>query len=276
LSDSRDIDVGDELRLHVVSSGKGEPLLLLHGFTGSSSTWDYFRSMLDSDFRVIAVDLPGHGQSSIPGDPKRYSLDRLSSDLAKVLDDLQIDRAAVFGYSMGGRAALRFALNEPTRLSFLILESTTPGIDEASRPQRAAADGLLADMIERDGVAAFVAKWERLPLWNTQARMPDAGRRALHSQRLANDARGLANSLRGAGSATDPAVTERLNEIQTPTLILTGELDTKYIEIGRILESGIPNAEMQIIPDAGHAIHLEQPDAVIDAIRGFLRKGRNN
>jgi 2-succinyl-6-hydroxy-2,4-cyclohexadiene-1-carboxylate synthase len=276
LSDSRDIDVGDELRLHVVSSGKGEPLLLLHGFTGSSSTWDYFRSMLDSDFRVIAVDLPGHGQSSIPGDPKRYSLDRLSSDLAKVLDDLQIDRAAVFGYSMGGRAALRFALNEPTHLSFLILESTTPGIDEASRPQRAAADGLLADMIERDGVAAFVAKWERLPLWNTQARMPDAGRRTLHNQRLANDARGLANSLRGAGSATDPAVTERLNEIQTPTLILTGELDTKYIEIGRILESGIPNAEMQIIPDAGHAIHLEQPDAVIDAIRGFLRKGRNN
>jgi 2-succinyl-6-hydroxy-2,4-cyclohexadiene-1-carboxylate synthase len=276
LSDSRDIDVGDELRLHVVSSGEGPPLLLLHGFTGSLSTWDYFRSKLDSSFRVIAVDLPGHGQSSIPKDPARYSLDRLSTDLAKVLDGLEIESAAVFGYSMGGRAALRFALNEPTRLGALILESTTPGIDEASRAQRAQADGLLADMIERDGVAAFVARWERLPLWNTQARMPDAGRQALHNQRIANDPRGLANSLRGAGSAADPAVTARLGEIQAPTLILTGELDTKYIEIGRILQSGIPNAEMQIIPDAGHAIHLERPDAVIDAVQGFLRKGRNN
>jgi 2-succinyl-6-hydroxy-2,4-cyclohexadiene-1-carboxylate synthase len=276
LSDSRDIDVGDELRLHVVSSGEGPPLLLLHGFTGSLSTWDYFRSRLDSSFRVIAADLPGHGQSSIPENPERYSLDRLSTDLAKVLDGLEIESAAVFGYSMGGRAALRFALNEPTRLGALILESTTPGIDEASRAQRAAADGLLADMIERDGVAAFVARWERLPLWNTQARMPDAGRQALHNQRIANDPRGLANSLRGAGSAADPAVTTRLGEIQTPTLILTGELDTKYIEIGRMLQSGIPNAEMQIIPDAGHAIHLERSDAVIDAVQGFLRKGRNN
>ena len=275
MSDSRDIDVGDDLRLHVVSSGEGSPLLLLHGFTGSSSTWDYFRSKLDSRLRVIAIDLPGHGQSSIPASPARYSLDRLSADLEKVLDDLEIERAAVFGYSMGGRAALRFALNAPARLNALILESTTPGIEEAGRPQRSAADGLLADMIERDGVAAFVARWERLPLWNTQESMPDAGRRALHNQRLANDARGLANSLRGAGSATDADVTERLGEIQTPTLILTGELDSKYIEIGRILESGIPNAEMQIIPGAGHAIHLEQPDAVIDAIRGFLSSGRN-
>ncbi|HEU4880047.1 MAG TPA: 2-succinyl-6-hydroxy-2,4-cyclohexadiene-1-carboxylate synthase [Gemmatimonadaceae bacterium] len=275
MSDSRDIDVGDDLRLHVVSSGDGSPLLLLHGFTGSLSTWDYFRSKLESDFRVIAVDLPGHGQSSIPASPARYSLDRLSADLETVLDDLEIDRAAVFGYSMGGRAALRFALNAPARLSALILESTTPGIGEAGRPQRAAADGLLADMIERDGVAAFVARWERLPLWNTQARMPDAGRRALHDQRLANDPRGLANSLRGAGSAADPDVTGRLGEIQAPTLVFTGELDSKYIEIGRILESGIPNAEMQIIPGAGHAIHLEQPDAVIDAIRGFLSAGRN-
>lgn len=222
---------------------------------------------------MVAVDLPGHGQSSIPADPARYSLDRLSTDLAKVLDDFAIDRAAVFGYSMGGRAALRFALNESAHLSGLILESTTPGIEEASRPQRAAADGLLADMIERDGVAAFVARWERLPLWNTQTRMPDAGRKTLHNQRLANDPRGLANSLRGAGSASDTAVTRRLNEIRTRTLILTGELDKKYIEIGRILESGIPNSDMQIIPDAGHAIHLEQPDAVIDAIRGFLSAG---
>jgi 2-succinyl-6-hydroxy-2,4-cyclohexadiene-1-carboxylate synthase len=275
LSDSRDVDVGDGLRLHVVSSGDGPPLLLLHGFTGSLSTWDYFRSQLDSSFRVIAVDLPGHGQSSIPADPARYSLDRLSTDLAKVLDDFEIERAAVFGYSMGGRAALRFALNEPARLSALILESTTPGIDEGEREKRAAADGLLADMIERDGVPAFVAKWERLPLWNTQTRMPDAGRRALHDQRLANSPLGLANSLRGAGSASDPAVTGRLGEIQAPTLILTGELDSKYVEIGRILESAIPNAGMQIIGGAGHAIHLEQPDAVIDAIRGFLSAERN-
>jgi len=255
-----------------VTSGDGPPLLLLHGFTGSTETWTGFRSTLDSHFRVIAVDLPGHGLSSAPDDPARYSLDRLADDLAIVLDALDVNYASVFGYSMGGRAGLRFALAHPDRVSSLVLESTSSGIhDEAARLERVEADNTLANMIEKGGIDAFVARWEKLPMWESQSALPDAGRSELRAQRLANNPRGLANSLRGAGAGADPPLLDRAAGIVARTLVLAGELDTHYIEHGRRLAAAIPGAELRIIPNAGHAIHLEQPDAVISEITAFAR-----
>ena len=218
------------------------------------------------------MDLPGHGLSSAPDDPARYSLDRLADDLAIVLDALDVNYASVFGYSMGGRAGLRFALAHPDRVSSLVLESTSSGIhDEAARLERVEADNTLANMIEKGGIDAFVARWEKLPMWESQSALPDAGRSELRAQRLANNPRGLANSLRGAGAGADPPLLDRAAGIVARTLVLAGELDTHYIEHGRRLAAAIPGAELRIIPNAGHAIHLEQPDAVISEITAFAR-----
>ncbi|HMA20346.1 MAG TPA: 2-succinyl-6-hydroxy-2,4-cyclohexadiene-1-carboxylate synthase [Gemmatimonadaceae bacterium] len=269
----RDIDAGDGLSIHVASSGASQPLILLHGFTGSSATWNYLRSRLDSSHRVIAIDLPGHGRSSSPLDASRYSLDRLADDLVTVLDALDLTRVALFGYSMGGRAALRFAIRHPDRLTALILESTSPGIeDQQRRSERIAADNALAELIEKSGIEAFVSKWEQLPIWESQAALPEDIRRTLRTQRLLNEPRGLANSLRGAGAGVDPDVLNQLHLIAAPTLLLAGELDSPYVAFARRLQSGLPHAEVQLIPKAGHAAHLENPDAVIDAVADFLRR----
>jgi 2-succinyl-6-hydroxy-2,4-cyclohexadiene-1-carboxylate synthase len=271
--EQRDIDVGDELRLHVTSSGSGFPLLLLHGFTGSSSSWNYFRSRLESTHRVIAVDLPGHGRSSAPTDPLRYTLARTAKDLTRVLDELELEQVAVYGYSMGGRAAIRLALDHQDRVAALILESTSPGIERASdRAQRIAADMALADQIEKDGIEAFVARWEQLPLWENQKELSEATRRALREQRIANDPHGLANSLRGAGAGVDADVFDRIREIDIPTLILAGELDTKYVALGRQMVKELTHGELKIVEHAGHSIHLEQPDAVIHETLKFLSR----
>ncbi len=255
-----------------MTSGNGPSLLLLHGFTGSAETWTEFRERLEPHFEVIAVDLPGHGLSSSPDDPSRYWLDRLAGDLAVVLDTLDVQQTAVFGYSMGGRAALRFAAAHPNRVSSLILESTSSGIHDAkARLQRVDADNVLANVIERDGIAAFVSRWERLPMWESQSALPDAGRARLRAQRLANNPKGLANSLRGAGAGADAPSMDRLREISAPTLVIAGELDPVYIEHAGRLVAAIPNASLEVIPGAGHAIHLEQPDAVISEITAFAR-----
>lgn len=192
-----------------------------------------------------------------------------------MLDALEIEEVAVYGYSMGGRAAIRLALDHRDRVAALMLESTSPGIEHASdRAERVAADMTLADLIERDGIEAFVARWEQLPLWENQKELPDASRRALREQRLANDPHGLANSLRGAGTGVDADVFDRIREIDIPTLILAGELDAKYVELGRLMAKELTNSELKIVEHAGHSIHLEQPDAVIDQIRAFLVKTR--
>src|SRR5512138_2340370 len=122
------VDVGDGLKLHLEVSGEGPPLVLIHGFTGSTATWSSLRPAFDELCTVIAIDLPGHGKSSVPADPERYRLERFAADLARVLDELGIDRAVVHGYSMGGRTALRFGVEEGDRLAGLILESASSGI----------------------------------------------------------------------------------------------------------------------------------------------------
>ncbi|HKY97842.1 MAG TPA: 2-succinyl-6-hydroxy-2,4-cyclohexadiene-1-carboxylate synthase [Gemmatimonadaceae bacterium] len=255
-----------------MSSGAGPSLVMLHGFTGSTETWDAIRSQLDSHFRIIAIDFPGHGKSSAPADSARYSLGRFADDLSRVLDALAVEHASVFGYSMGGRAALRFAIAHPDRVSSLILESTSSGIpDERARRQRIEADESLAASIERDGIEAFVARWENLPMWSSQSALGDSGRARLRAQRLANSAIGLANSLRGAGAGVDAPVLDRAGEITAPALLLAGGLDIQYIEHGKRLAAAIPNAKLEIIPDAGHAIHLENPDAVVREITAFAR-----
>ena len=270
-SAERDVDVGDGLRLHVTCSGTGPPLVLLHGFTGSGATWHPLREALGARHTIITIDLPGHGRSDAPDDPARYALDRFAGDLASVLDTLGMSRIALLGYSLGGRAALRFAIRRPDRIAALIVESASPGIaDSADRASRLAADRVLADTIERDGIAAFVAWWERLPLWGSQASLPEAARARLHAQRLDNRPRGLANSLRGAGAGVDPPVLDALTTVEVPALIIAGARDEKYVAAGQQMAAAIPGAHVATVPDAGHAAHLERPDAFAALVSGFL------
>ena len=188
------------VRLHVDARGEGPPILLLHGFTGSARTWEPFHAAWGGR-RIIAPDLLGHGRSDCPADPQRYSLTATAADLRALLDALGVERCTVLGYSMGGRVALRFAVEAPARVAGLILESTSPGIGAPQdREARVRADGALAARIERQGVPAFVDHWQALPLFRTQAALPQRVRDRLRAERLSQRAEGLANSLRGAGA----------------------------------------------------------------------------
>jgi len=269
------VDVGDGLHLHVDSSVGATPVLMLHGFTGSSETWAPLRDALGDGFATLAVDLPGHGTSGAPDDPGRYALGRLAADLTRVLDAFGVERATVLGYSLGARAALRFALDHPRRVAALVLEGVSPGIvDPAERSARRASDAVLADAIEREGVAAFVDLWEQWPLFATQAALPQATREGLRAQRLANRPRGLANSLRGAGAGAEAPVVKQLPTVSAPTLLIAGALDAKYVALGRLMESSMPQARLSVVEGAGHAVHLEQPAAFASLVAEFLDLAR--
>lgn len=265
------IKVSDGLRFHVARAGSGPPVILLHGFTGSTETWTELQASLADRFTTIAVDITGHGLSDAPADPARYSLKRFARDLTEILDALDIPRAAVVGYSMGGRAALRFTLQHPERVAGLMLESTSPGIsDEELRRERIAADRALADMIEANGIEAFVDQWERIPLWTSLAVLPEPVRARLRAQRLKNSATGLANSLRGAGVGVDEQVFEQPVSFRTFVRLVVGAFDTKYVALSRILETSVPGSRRSIVDGAGHMVHLEQPEQFRGVVRSFL------
>ena len=258
--------------LHVERTGAGAPLLLLHGFTGSTRTWDRFREAWPG-VEMIAVDLIGHGQSDAPGNAARYRTAQASADLSALLDTLALPSAIVLGYSLGGRIALRWALAQPQRVRALILESASPGIaDDADRAQRRSSDEALADRIERDGVERFVEYWESLPLWASQARLPQAERAALRAQRLQNRALGLANSLRGMGASVDAPVLADLDRLTAPVLLVAGALDSAYCAHAKAMAARLPNATVSVVPDAGHAVHLERPEEFASAVGAFLAR----
>lgn len=265
------VDAGDGLVLHVHATGNGPPIVMLHGFTGSSASWTPVRAALDAAHTTITVDLPGHGRSSAPGNPLRYALPRFADDVVRVLDALDLERVALLGYSMGGRAALRVALAHPARVAALVLESASPGIEDPSqRTARVAADLALAVSIERDGVDAFVSRWEALPMWASQRRLPDAVRVTQRAQRRASDAVGLANSLRGAGAGVEASVLHRLAALLVPTLVVVGALDEPYVALGRSMQQAAPRARLAVVAEAGHAVHLERPDALAESVLEFL------
>lgn len=251
--------------------GAGPPLVLLHGFTGSSRSWEALREHLVATFTVIAIDLPGHGRSPAPDDPRLYTLPRAAAAIARVLDREKVDRAAIMGYSMGGRTALRFALDHPSRCAGLVLESTSPGLaSRDDREQRRAEDEARAQLIEREGVRAFVREWERLPLWHSQLRLDPGVIAHQREIRLSHSPTGLANSLRGAGAGNDPSVLGELAAIRLPVLLLAGALDVAYVAHAKAMATRLPMATVHIEPDAGHALHLERPLKVASLVKRFM------
>jgi 2-succinyl-6-hydroxy-2,4-cyclohexadiene-1-carboxylate synthase len=257
--------------LGVEVAGAGPPLLLLHGFTGNAATWESHRAALAGRATTIAVDLIGHGASDVPADAARYGMDCCVADLLAVLDRLEIGRISVLGYSMGARVALHLALAAPARVARLVLESGSPGLaDEPERSARRASDEALAASIERDGVEAFVARWEQLPLFASQNNLPTETRSALRWQRLHNSARGLANSLRGMGAGAQVSLWGCLGEIDSPALLIVGALDEKFCRIGRAMADAMPHACLAIVPRAGHAVHLERPQEFDRLVAAFV------
>lgn len=261
------------LRYHIEEQGDGPPLVLLHGFTGRAASWQSVAAQLAKHRRVIAVDLPGHGETDLPANVERFRMESVAADLVTLLGELDEPMADWLGYSMGGRLALYIAIQQPQLVRSLILESASPGLETATeRRTRCEQDNALAARIERDGVAAFVAEWERLPLLAGQARLPDTSQARLRKQRLANSAAGLAGSLRGMGTGTQPSLWPRLGEIAVPALFIVGEEDEKFVEINRRMAAAVPDSRLCVVPTAGHTVHLEQPEAWQTAVDSFLNE----
>jgi 2-succinyl-6-hydroxy-2,4-cyclohexadiene-1-carboxylate synthase len=266
----------NEIQLGVEERGEGgvgaPTLVMLHGFTGSAACWGSLLDSLAGEYglRVIALDLPGHGRSDTPADPRRYAIERSRQDVLAALQRLGVSRgqALLLGYSMGGRVALYTAFSGFFRA--LILESASPGLaDPAEREQRRRSDETLAASIEREGVAAFVERWENLPLFASQRALPHPRREELHRQRLRNSAAGLAQSLRGAGTGVQPCLHARLPGLHLPVLLLAGELDAKFTALTRGMALALPQSRVQIVPAAGHTIHAERPQEYLSLVGAF-------
>lgn len=262
------------VRLHVRRTGdarSGPAVLVLHGFTGSVESMQGVVEALSARHPVVAIDLVGHGESESPADPARYSMPACVEQLVSALDALGLQRVHALGYSMGGRVALSLAVAHPDRVASLLLVGASPGLADArARAERVAADEALAARIEREGLEPFVDHWMSLPLFASQAALGETFLARARAQRLRGDPAGLARSLRGMGTGSMPSLQDRLAGIRCPVCLVAGSRDEKFAALAGWMQARLPRAQRVLVPGAGHAAHLEDPDAFARVALRFL------
>ncbi|MCL4433343.1 MAG: alpha/beta fold hydrolase [Actinobacteria bacterium] len=239
-------------------------ILLVHGFTQNARCFGTFAGCLqdlagDSN-EIYTVDLPGHGHSSdISAGPWAT---------AEMLG-LSFGKGTYIGYSLGARICLHLALSNPDAIERLVLVSANGGIeDRTARDRRRVSDEAMArELEEGKDLEAFLHYWTEQPLFATvpqHARMID--------RRMRNTPAGLASSLRMCGAAACDPLWDRLHELAMPVLVVAGMLDSRYAYAASRMARLIgDNAQVALIPGAGHACHLERPGAVALIIMSFLR-----
>ncbi|MEI6454508.1 MAG: alpha/beta fold hydrolase [Actinomycetes bacterium] len=234
-------------------------LVGLHGFTQSADSWGPFGLLLAESYPWIALDLPGHAAHagaacSIP-------------ESARAIHEQLLGARSLLGYSLGARSALQLAIDFPLALDHLILFSGTPGIeDDVDRDLRCAQDMALADHIEaEDDLEAFLNRWLAQEIFSGIASLPYA-RDGRHDHKIHE----LAQSLRLAGTGSMEPLWSKLPGINPSVLLVSGSRDEKFTEIAARMVTRIPDARHIVIEGAGHAPHLQEPEACVEAVLAFL------
>ena len=233
----------------------GPCVLWLHGFLGSGID----AAGLLPECQVIAPDLPGHGAAA----DLRWDLEQTLSSLIPFLDR----EVWLAGYSMGGRLAAQLAARSLAPVRGLILESASPGLQDAqARKERALIDAQRAAALEEKGTLAFLEAWYVAPFWDS---LPPERRERLIAKRASQDPEGLAHALRAFSVALQPDLRPWLAANSTcPLLWLAGSKDADYASIAHSLVLG--TGRVVILPDAGHNVHLEKRAAWRNTVMEFL------
>ena len=242
--------------------GSGPAVAFLHGFTLRGTSF----ARIASGHKALAPDLPGHGSTKI-------TPISLNSTLIALAAWLKSCRPALLaGYSMGGRIALHLGFMYPELVPHLLLISTGLGIvDPHARATRAKSDARLAIAIEQGGVARFIDGWINHPIAGT-GRMGAPLREVDRASRMGHDPLRLAAALRALGPGSHTPLHNRLSDLDIPTTWMAGSLDPRYTTIAQT-SAAASSGEAVVVPDAGHNLVLEAPDAV-GAIVERLLSGR--
>jgi pimeloyl-ACP methyl ester carboxylesterase len=266
------VRVDDGVGLFYEETGDGLPLLFVHEFAGEAASWDPQVRFFARRYRTIVYNARGYPPSDVPDDLAAYSQDRAADDIRGVLDGLGIGQAHVCGLSMGGYATLHFGLRYPERALSLVVAGAGYGSVAADRERFRQDSALTARRLEEEGMKAVAEFYARGPTRVQFIDKDPRGWRDFAERLAAGSARGHALTLRGV-QMTRPSIYdlgERLERLDVPTLIMTGDEDEPCLDPALFMKRKIPTAGLVVIPKSGHAINLEEPDAFNRAVLDFL------
>jgi len=262
----------DHVQLYYEETGSGAPLIFVHEFAGDMRSWEPQLRHFGQCWRAIAFNARGYPPSDVPEDPAQYSQNRAADDIAAVLDHLGIDRAHVVGLSMGGFATLHFGFRHPQRALSLVVAGCGYGAEPTQSARFKAEAASIAQMLKRDGMAAFAGRYAYGPT-RVEFENKDPRGFAEFARHLAeHSALGSANTQLGVQGAR-PSLYDLQTEMQAltvPTLVLTGDEDWPCLHPALLMKQTIPSAALSVMPNCGHMINIEDPQQFNHLVGQFL------
>lgn len=267
---------GNCVRVRDDGNRNGPTLLLLHGSSDSLLTWQPIIKILGDDYRILSIDLPGHGLSG-PDINDDYSASASFEAITALANHAEVDKFIIGGNSMGGWLSWRYTLAHPDKIEGLILIDASgaplpPGAPKANvyLGAKLMRMPLLRPVLERVTPRNFVKKSIEDSVYDPAFATDDIIDRYWELLRYPGNRR--ATAIR-AITDREPEYAERLNEITSPTLILWGRHDqVTPLGIGETFNQRIPNSKLIIVEEAAHLSHLEKPEQVADEIDSFVRE----
>jgi pimeloyl-ACP methyl ester carboxylesterase len=262
----------DGIRLHYEESGHGTPLIFVHEFAGDHRSYEAQLRHFGRRYHAIAFNARGYPPSDVPEAVSAYSQARAADDILAILDHIGAPKAHVAGISMGAFATLHFGLRHPERALSLCLGGCGYGAEPERQAQFRAEAEATAEVLRRDGMAAFAERYAVGPT-RVQFETKDPRGHAEFKRMLAeHSALGSANTQAGVQKERPSLydLTEALGRLTVPTLIVTGDEDWPCLAPSLMLKRAIPSAALAVVPNTGHALSVEEPEAYNRLLDDFL------
>ncbi len=246
------------------------PILFLHGFTGSSNSWDNILKKIDHP--TIAIDIPGHGKSPFNDIKGDYTYKDFRNELYLSLSKLNINKLHICAYSMGSRLAVSFAQKFPKMIKSLIIESGSLGIvDSMKKEERFNRDIETAESII-NSYSHFIDEWKKNPLFEKQMERNPTQYKIQNDIRTSHSPKHLAKSLISFSKGTMPAFEEAFSLFKFPIYFINGEDDTKYIKVARDMMKINKKSIQYIVEKANHNINIENNKIYLTTLNNILNQ----
>lgn len=235
--------------------GSGTPLILTHGYSSTSDMWQGQIAPLSKQFTLIIWDMRGHGQSGYPEDQSKYSEEETVADMEAILQHVCGKSLAIIGgLSLGGYMSLAFYRVYPERVKALLIIDTGPGFKkDTARDAWNKTANETARRLESEGLASLQSA---------------SAERRLVTHR---NAKGLARAAKGMLAQRNSAVIDSLSNVKVPSLVVVGADDKPFLAASDYMAKKIPGCQKAVVPNAGHAVNIDQPDGFLEAVQPFLK-----
>ena len=264
----------DGYRLYFETTGTGEPLVFVHEFAGDHRSWEPQLRYFGRRYQCVAFNARGYPPSDVPEDESNYSQAQAWRDILAIIDHFDFDQAHVIGLSMGGFATLHLGLNRPDRTRSLIVAGCGYGAQKEQLQQfRQEAEAAAASMNEP--TLQTFANTYSVGSTRVQFQSKDPrGWEEFRNQLAEHSAMGSALTMRGVQKQRPSLydLEDEMRQLEVPTLIMTGDEDTPCLLPSLLMKRTILSSALVVLPNSGHTINLEEPDAFNRAVDEFLNQ----